>query len=53
VFRGFFGRGETPAKTLFGFAIRITAKLAAYTHAFYYVDRRLGSPQGRIKDLWA
>ena len=47
-----FGIGETPAKTLVGLATRIAAKICAYTYAFL-VNRRLGRPQGRIKDLWA
>lgn len=47
-----FGLGETLAKTLVGLATRIAAKMAAYTYAFY-VNRLLGRPQGRIKDLWA
>jgi hypothetical protein len=47
-----FGLGETLAKTLVGLATRIAAKIAAYTYAFL-VNRRLGRPQGRIKDLWA
>jgi hypothetical protein len=46
-----FGLGETLA-TLVGLATRIAAKIAAYTYAFL-VNRRLGRPQGRIKDLWA
>jgi hypothetical protein len=47
-----FGLGETLATTLVGLATRIAAKIAAYTYAFL-VNRRLGRPQGRIKDLWA
>ena len=47
-----FGLGETLAKTLVGLAIRIAAKITAYTYAFL-VNRMLGRPQGRIKDLWA
>jgi hypothetical protein len=47
-----FGIGETLAKTLEGLATRIAAKVAAYTYAFL-VNRLLGRPQGRIKDLWA
>src|SRR5215210_3796521 len=47
-----FGLGETLAKTLVGLATRIAAKIAAYTYAFL-VNRMLGRPQGRIKDLWA
>jgi len=47
-----FGLGETLAKTLIGLAVRIAAKICAYTYAFL-VNRLLGRPQGRIKDLWA
>jgi hypothetical protein len=47
-----FGIGETLATTLVGLATRIAAKIAAYTYAFL-VNRRLGRPQGRIKELWA
>jgi Transposase DDE domain len=47
-----FGIGETLAKTLVGLATRIAVKVAAYTYAFL-VNRLLGRPQGRIKDLWA
>jgi len=47
-----FGLGETLATTLIGLATRIAAKIAAYTYAFL-VNRRLDSPQGRIKELWA
>jgi hypothetical protein len=47
-----FGLGQTLAKTLVGLATRIAAKIAAYTYGFY-VNRLLGRPQGRIKDLWA
>ncbi len=47
-----FGIGETLAKTLVGLATRIAAKVAAYTYAIL-VNRRLGRPQGKIKDLWA
>ncbi len=46
------GLGETLAKTLIGLATRIAAKITAYTYAFC-VNRLLGRPQGRIKDLWA
>lgn len=46
------GLGETLAKTLTGLATRIAAKICAYTYAFL-VNRLLGRPQGRIKDLWA
>jgi Transposase DDE domain len=47
-----FGLGETLATTLVGLATRIAAKIAAYTYAFL-INRRLGRPQGRIKELWA
>ncbi len=47
-----FGLGETLARTLVGLATRIAAKITAYTYAFV-VNRRLGRPQGRIKELWA
>jgi hypothetical protein len=47
-----FGLGETLATTLVGLATRIAAKVAAYTYGFH-VNRLLGRPQGRIKDLWA
>ena len=43
--------GETLATTLVGLATRIAAKLAAYTYGFY-VNRIMGRPQGRIKELW-
>jgi Transposase DDE domain len=46
-----FGLGETLASTLVGLATRIAAKIAAYTYAFI-VNRMLGRPQGRIKELW-
>ena len=42
----------TLARTLVGLATRIAAKLCAYTYGFY-VNRLLGRPQGRIKELWA
>jgi hypothetical protein len=47
-----FGLGETLATTLVGLATRIAAKITAYTYAFL-VNRVLGRPQGRIKELWA
>jgi hypothetical protein len=47
-----FGISETLAKTLVGLVTRIAAKMAAYTYGFY-VNRLLGRPQGRIKELWA
>ena len=48
-----FGLGETTlAKTLVGLVTRIAAKVTAYTYGLY-VNRLLGRPQGRIKELWA
>lgn len=47
-----FGLGETLATTLIGLATRIAAKITAYTYAFL-VNRMMGRPQGRIKELWA
>ncbi len=47
-----FGLGKTLATTLVGLVTRIAAKIAAYTYAFV-VNRMLGRPQGRIKELWA
>lgn len=47
-----FGIERTLAKTLVGLVTRIVAKISAYTHGFY-VNRLLGRPQGRIKELWA
>jgi len=47
-----FGLGETLATTLVGLATRIAAKKAAYTYGFH-VNRLLGRPQCRIKELWA
>ena len=47
-----FGLGETLATTIIGLATRIAAKITAYTYAFL-VNRRLGRPQGKIKELWA
>lgn len=47
-----FGIGETLAKTLVGLVTRIAAKICAYTYAFL-LNRMLGRPQGRIKELWA
>ena len=48
-----FGLGTTLAKTLVGFATRITAKITAYTYYGFYVNRLLDRPQGHIKELWA
>jgi len=50
--KGVFGMGGTSAKTLVGLVTRIAAKVTAYTYGLY-VNRLLGRPQGRIKDLWA
>ncbi len=47
-----FGISETLATTLVGLVTRIAAKMTAYTYAFL-VNRMLGRPQGRIKELWA
>jgi hypothetical protein len=48
-----FGLGQrTLATTLVGLVTRIAAKVTAYTYAFL-VNRMLGRPQGRIKELWA
>jgi hypothetical protein len=47
-----FGVDETLATTLTGLATRLAAKITAYTYAFL-VNRLLGRPQGRMKDLWA
>jgi len=47
-----FGMGETLATTLVGLVTRIAAKMTAYTYGLY-INRHLGRPQGRIKELWA
>jgi hypothetical protein len=47
-----FGLGWTLATTLAGLATRIVAKICAYTYGFH-INRLLGRPQGRIKELWA
>ena len=47
-----FGLGETLATTLVGLVTRIAAKITAYTYAFL-INRTMGRPQGRIKELWA
>jgi hypothetical protein len=48
-----FGLGETLATTLVGLAHQdLKAKIAAYNYAFL-LNRMLGRPQGRIKELWA
>jgi hypothetical protein len=41
----------TLATTLVGLVTRIAAKVTAYTYGFF-VNRLLGRPQGRIKELW-
>jgi hypothetical protein len=46
------GLDGTLATTLVGLATRIAAKICAYTYGFQ-VNRLLGRPQGRIKELWA
>jgi hypothetical protein len=50
--KGVFGMGGTLAKTLTGLATRIATKVTAYTYG-PYVNRLVGRPQRRIKDLWA
>jgi hypothetical protein len=47
-----FGMGETLTTTLVGLVTRIAAKVTAYTYGLY-INRLLGRPQGRIKELWA
>ena len=47
-----FGMDETLASTLTGLVTRIAAKVTAYTYGLY-INRHLGRPQGRIKELWA
>jgi hypothetical protein len=47
-----FGLNGTLAKTLVGLVTRIAAKATAYTYGLY-VNRLLGRPQGRIKEVWA
>jgi hypothetical protein len=47
-----FRLGETLATTLVGLASRIAAKVTAYTYGLF-VNRMMGRPQGRIKELWA
>jgi hypothetical protein len=47
-----FGVGETLATIITGLAIRIAAKITAYTYALY-INRMLGRSQSRIKELWA
>lgn len=50
--KGVFSLGQTLATTLTGIVMRIVAKITAYTFGFY-INRKLGRPQGRIKELWA
>jgi Transposase DDE domain len=47
-----FGLSETLATTVVGLATRIAAKITAYTYAFL-INRLMGRPQGKIKELWA
>ena len=51
-FKRVFGLGRTLATTLVGLATRIAAKITAYTYGFL-INRMLGRPQGRIKEVWA
>lgn len=46
------GLEGTLAKTLVGLATRIAAKITAHAYGCY-INRLLGRPQGRIKELWA
>jgi hypothetical protein len=49
-----FGLGKMLATTLAGLAIRIAAKICAYTYTYaFLVNRHLDRPQGCIKELWA
>ncbi len=41
------------ATTLVGLVTRIAAKMTAYTSYAFLVNRMMGRPQGRIKELWA
>lgn len=50
--KGVFRLGQTLAKTLTGLVMRIVAKVTAYTFGLY-INRMLGRPQGKIKELWA
>jgi hypothetical protein len=50
--KGVFALGWTLATTLTGIVMRIVAKITAYTFGFY-INRLLGRPQGKIKELWA
>jgi hypothetical protein len=48
-----FGMDGTLAKTLTSLPIRIAAKVGAFAYGWGYINRMLGCPQGRIRDLWA
>lgn len=50
--KGAFSLERTLATTLSGIVIRVVAKVTAYTFGFY-INRMLGRPQGKIKELWA
>jgi hypothetical protein len=50
--KGVFGLVKTLAKSLTGVVMSIVAKITAYTFGSY-INRMLGRPQGRIKELWA
>lgn len=50
--KGAFGLGWTLATTLTGIVMRVVAKITAYTFGLY-INRLLGRPQGKIKELWA
>jgi len=50
--KGTFGLEGTLARTLAGLATRIAAKMTAHAYGCC-VNRILGRPQGRIKELWA
>ena len=50
--KGVFALGWTLATTLTGIVMRLVAKITAYTFGFY-INRLLGRPQGKIKELWA
>ncbi|CAA9455849.1 MAG: Mobile element protein [uncultured Rubrobacteraceae bacterium] len=50
--KGTFGLDRTLATTLVGLATRIAAKMTAHAYGCR-VNRLLGRPQGRIKELWA
>jgi hypothetical protein len=48
-----FGIDRTLATTLIGLATRVVRKIVAYYTYAFYVNRLLGRPQGRMKELWA